>query len=50
MEFQNAVTIFKERVHNKLKPKRYNGKVLNGKTFIGLIKEILDSFNSKKIP
>lgn len=44
------MNVFKERVHNKLKPKRYNGKVLNGKSFIGLIKEILESFNSNKIP
>lgn len=50
VEFRKAVNVFKERVHNKLKPKRYNGKVLNGKSFIGLIKEILESFNSNKIP
>ena len=50
IEFQKAVNIFKERVHINLKPKRYNGKVLNGKSFINLIKEILDSFNSNKVP
>lgn len=49
-EFRKAVYQFKERVHNKLKPKRFNGKVLNGKTFIGLVKEICESFNSNKIP
>lgn len=49
-EFRKAINIFKERVHNKLKPKKYNGKVLTGKSFANLIKEILENFNSNKIP
>ncbi len=49
-EFRMAVNDFKQRVHHHLKPKRYNGKVLNGSSFARLIKEILESFNSQKIP
>ena len=49
-EFREAVDVFKQRVHHFLKPKRYNNKVLNGATFCMLIKEILDSFNNKRVP
>lgn len=49
-QFQMAVEQFKKIVYSYLKPKRFEQKVLNGPQFAKLIKEILENFNSAKVP
>lgn len=49
-EFLDSLENFKKIIFSHLKPKRVNERILNGTTFVALIKDILVAFNSKKVP
>ena len=49
-EFNKSVEEFKHNISSHVKPKRFNDRILNGTAFVKLIKDILDAFNSQKIP
>jgi len=49
-QFTESLETFKHTVFSHLKPKKINDRILNGTTFIKLMKDILSAFNSKKVP
>lgn len=49
-EFNQTLEEFKQIVFSRLKPKRIKERVINGHAFVCLIKDILNAFNSKKVP
>ena len=49
-EFLEALEDFKVRISETLKPKTYGGCTLDGKGFLAMVEEIVESFNSKKTP
>ena len=49
-EFNESLEKFKNIIFSHLRPKRVNERVLNGSAFVYLIKDILNAFNSKKVP
>lgn len=49
-QFTESLEAFKHIVFSQLKPKKVHDRILNGSTFVKLIKDILSAFNSKKVP
>lgn len=49
-QFLESLDRFKEIIFSHLKPKKVHDRILNGTTFVKLIKDILSAFNSKKVP
>lgn len=49
-EFLESLELFKSIIFSHIKPKRVHDRILNGSTFVKLIKDILGAFNSKKMP
>lgn len=49
-EFVESLEVFKTIIFSHLKPKKVHDRILNGTTFVKLIKDILNAFNSKKVP
>lgn len=49
-QFTESLDRFKSIIFSHLKPKRVGERILNGATFIKLIKDVLGAFNSKKVP
>ena len=49
-EFLEALEEFKVRISETLEPKTYGGVTLDGKGFLAMVEEIVESFNSHKTP